>query len=47
MILLYNRSHHIPIGGFIYNFYSLGIIDVIIYGHVINIYVKFSNFETL
>ena len=37
MILLYNGSHHIPTGGFIYDLYSHGIIGVIVYGHVINI----------
>ena len=37
MILLYNGSHHIPTGGFIYDFYSRGIIRVIIYFVVINI----------
>ena len=36
-ILLYNKSHHIPTGGFIYDFHSRGIIGGIVYGHVINI----------
>ena len=32
MIILYNESHHIPTGGFIYYFYSIGITGVIVYG---------------
>ena len=42
--LFNNESHYIPTGGFIYDFYSHGIIGVIVYGHVIitdyNIYLR-------
>ena len=29
MVILYNESHHIPTGGFIYDLYSLEIIGIV------------------
>ena len=37
MILLYHESPQ-PTGGFFYDFYSRGIIGVIIHGHIVHIY---------
>ena len=39
IIILYYGLYHISTGGFIYDFYSRGIIGVIIYGHEINIFI--------
>ena len=36
-MILYNESHHIPTGAFIYYFYSHGIIGVIVYVYVIEL----------
>ena len=43
MALLYNESSHIPTGGFIYDYYARGIINVIVYGHEINMNTVVSN----